>query len=291
VSFINLHDICLFAGGNSPLLGELERHYGPAPDAPTPPVPANLGATQHAPALIARRVRHPDWDHPRWRRYAYAYGRLMEDVDRQIGQVLAALRQTGQADNTLVVFTSDHGEGLGAHHWTGKLMFYEEEATVPLILSWKGAIPAGRLDREHLVSGLDCLPTICDYAGVQGPDIMRGQSLRRVIENPSAPGRECVVSEMALGGRGGARSFMVRTARYKYMSFPDGGQRAEMFFDLPADPGELDNRAGEPALAKEVARHRKLLAEWNQTTREAQCPALAAPERGVKRAAHARYFK
>ena len=67
--------------------------------------------------------------------------------------MLDALRQTGQEDDTLVVFTSDHGEGLAAHHWTGKMNFYEEEAAVPLIVSWKGVTPAGRIDRD--APGLD----------------------------------------------------------------------------------------------------------------------------------------
>ena len=189
--------------------------------------------------------------------------------------MLEALRQTGQEDNTLVVFTSDHGEGLGSHHWTGKMMFYEEEAAVPLIVSWKGVTPAGRIDREHLVSTLDVLPTICDYAGVQGPAVMRGESLRPIIEKPEQPGHEFVVSEMA---NGPARSFMVRTKQYKYMVFPAAtGQKQEMLFDMQADPGEMKNLAAQPALATEVERHRKLLADWNKLTEEADHPIQPAP--------------
>jgi choline-sulfatase len=201
---------------------------------------------------------------------------MVEDVDRQIGQVLEALRQTGQEDNTLIVFTSDHGEGLASHRWTGKMMYYQEEAAVPLLVSYKGVTPAGRIDREHLVSALDVLPTLCDYAGVQGPATMRGQSLRPIIENPQQPGHEYVISEMA---NGPARSFMVRTKKHKYMVFPGaGGQKQEMFFDLPADPGEMKNLAAEPALATEIERHRTLLAQWNKLTEEAQHPIQPAPK-------------
>ena len=130
-----------------------------------------------------RSQKHEDWDEHLWRKYRYAYFRLLEDVDRQVGQVLEALRRSGQEENTLVVFTSDHGEGLGAHHWTGKLNFFDEEAAVPLIVSWKGVTPAARINREHLVSTLDFLPTICDYAAVQTPAEMHGQTLR-----PADPG-------------------------------------------------------------------------------------------------------
>ena len=166
-----------------------------------------------------------EWDENHWQRYRYAYYRMVEDVDQQVGRVLETLRQIGQEDKTLIVFTSDHGEGLGSHRWTGKMMFYEEEAAVPLIVSWKGVTPAGRMDRNHLVSTLDVLPTMCDYAGIQPPPSMRGESLRAVIEKPEQPGHEFVVSEMAGGAAGRAgRSFMVRTKQYKYMLLP-GAER------------------------------------------------------------------
>jgi arylsulfatase A-like enzyme len=188
---------------------------------------------------------------------------------------LQALRETGQEDNTLVIFTSDHGEGLASHRWTGKMMYYQEEAAVPLIVSFKGVTPAGRIDREHLVSALDVLPTICDYAGVRGPAVMRGKSLRPIIEKPQQPGHEYVVSEMA---NGPARSFMVRTKQYKYMVFPTaGGEKQELFFDLQADPGEMKNLAAQPALATEIERHRKLLADWNKLTEEADHPIQPNP--------------
>jgi arylsulfatase A-like enzyme len=275
VSFINPHDICLPAGETSPLLKELWQRYEPPAGAELPPLPANFGDTQNMPARFPRRPRHDAWDENHWRRYIYAYYRMVEDVDRQIGQVLQALRQTGQEDNTLVVFTSDHGEGLGEHRWTGKMMYYQAEAAVPLLVSYKGVTPAGRIDRAHLVSALDVLPTLCDYAGVKGPTLMRGQSLRPIIENPQQPGHEYVVSEMA---NGPARSFMVRTKKYKYMVFPGtGGRKEEMFFDLPADPGEMKNLAAEPALATEIERHRTLLAEWNKRTEESSHPIQPVP--------------
>jgi len=269
-SFINPHDICLPAGGNSLILDEVWKRYQPAAGAELPPLPANFGDTQDAPEGFNRKVRRDQWDENQWRRYIYAYYRMMEDVDRQVGQVLAALRRSGQEDNTIIIFTSDHGEGLASHRWTGKMMYYEEEAAVPLIVSWKGVTPAGRIDRKHLVSGLDVLPTICDYAGVKGPPAMRGRSLREIIEKPQQAGCEYVVSEMA---NGPARSFMVRTSRHKYMAFPEtDGRTAEMFFDLQTDPGEMKNLAGQTAFAAEIERHRKLLAEWNKLTEQDKHP-------------------
>jgi arylsulfatase A-like enzyme len=280
-SFINPHDICLPAGGTSPILDQIWERYAPPAGAELPPLPANLADTRGAPKGFSHKVLHEDWDENQWRRYFYAYYRMMEDVDRQVGRVLQALRDSGQEENTLIIFTSDHGEGLGSHHWTGKMMYYDEEAAVPLVVSWKGVTPAGRIDREHLVSTLDMLPTICDYAGVQGPGVMRGRSLREFIEEPQRAGHEYVVSEMA---NGRARSFMVRTKRYKYMVFPGpGGRKLEMFFDMQADPGEMQNLAGQTAFGAEIKRHRKMLAEWNELTDEGKDPIRPAPRRRGRR--------
>jgi arylsulfatase A-like enzyme len=278
VSFINPHDICLLAGEDSPLLAEVWKTYGPQAGTELPPLPANHGPTVGQPEGIGRRARHEDWDENHWRRYRYAYYRMVEDVDRQVGQVLQTLREVKQEENTVVVFTSDHGEGLGSHRWTGKMMYYEEEAAVPLIVSWKGVTPAGRIDRQHLVSALDVLPTICDYAGISGPAVLRGESLRQVIDKPETAGHEFVVSEMAGGGAGGlGRSFMVRTTQYKYMVFP-GAERAELLFDLQADPGEMKNLAGEASLAGELKRHRELLAQWNKTSEVDKYPVQPSPK-------------
>ena len=270
VSFINPHDICLPAGGTSPILDEVWKRYEPPVGTELPPLPANFADTRDVPDGFIRKTRHEDWNENQWRRYIYAYYRMVEDVDRQVGQVVQALRQSGQEENTLIVFTSDHGEGLASHRWTGKMMYYEEEAAVPLIVSWKGVTPAGRIDREHLVSALDVLPTICDYAGIEGPVVMHGKSLRTVIETPEQAGHEFVVSEMA---NGPARSFMVRTSRYKYMVLPGtGGQKFEMFFDMQTDRGEMNNLAGQAAFTAEIERHREMLARWNQLTKEESYP-------------------
>lgn len=283
VSLLNPHDICLVTSEFVPAFQRTWERYRPHEGAELPPLPANFVAVDEA-VGSPRRDWQQSWDETRWRQYRYAYFRMLEDVDRQIGQVLDALRQTGQEENTLIVFTSDHGEGLGSHHRVGKMMFYDEEAAVPLVVSWKGVTPAGRIDRQHLVSTLDVLPTICDYAGVKPPNVVRGESLRPVIENPELPGRKCVASEMAVGKAGGSkRSFMVRTSRYKYMVFPPGvnsgsEDRLELLFDLQSDPGEMKNLAGDAAIAAEIEHHRQLLAQWNRTTEEDRYPVVPSPE-------------
>ena len=96
-----------------------------------------------------------------WRRQRWGYYRMIEKVDAEIGKVLEALRKTGQEDNTLIVFTSDHGECAGAHRFNQKTVFYEESARVPLIVAWKGHTAAGTCDKL-VNTGIDILPTLLD---------------------------------------------------------------------------------------------------------------------------------
>lgn len=143
---------------------------------------------------------------------------------------------------------------------------------------------AGRLDRSHLVSTLDVLPTLCDYAGVQPPRSMRGESLRGIIEKPEQPGHEFVVSEMAgpAAGHASGRSCMVCTSRYKYVLFP-GSSGMELFFDLRADPYKMKNLAADKAASGEVEHHRQLLAQWKKTTEEDNYPLQSGPRVRRKR--------
>ena len=99
----------------------------------------------------------------------YSYYRQVERVDANVGRVLDALDDTGQADNTVVIFTADHGEGRGRHMHVGKGVPHEEAVKVPLVLACPGRIPQGAVDRRHLVSGIDVMDTVCDLAGVRPP--------------------------------------------------------------------------------------------------------------------------
>jgi len=116
-------------------------------------------------------------------------------VDVQVDLLLEALRKQDLEGSTLVLFTSDHGEGMDAHRWVTKLMLYEEPLRVPFIVRWPGKIAAGVVDGQHLVSGLDVLPTLCDWAEVYFPQVT-GNSLRPLVENPGQEGRSFLISEL-----------------------------------------------------------------------------------------------
>ena len=261
-SLHNPHDICYWV---------MEWHHivDVASDSELPPLPANFQPVPDEPEFVGlcrKRTEYGpemswthDWDETDWRRYLYVYNRLTERVDRQIGRLLGALEESGLADDTLVVMTSDHGEGVAAHKWVTKLMLWEEVVRVPFVMRLPGVVPAGRVDSTHLASGLDLFPTLCDYANIEAPAGIDGESLRPVVEGPELPGRESVVTELqAFLDDESKKGRMIRTARYKYIAFSHG-QRPEMLFDLGNDPGETENLAYQADYREVLFEHRELL--------------------------------
>ncbi len=268
VSLHNPHDICWWVRDepiqpvNIDLLPPLPDNFAIAPDESEfladCRVPKKYGVEQQYTA---------DWDATQWRAYLYAYYRLTEQVDRCIGRVLNALRAADAAKNTLVVFTSDHGEGVAGHQFIVKLTPYDGATTVPLICSWPGVIPAEREDAEHPVSAIDIVPTLCDYAQVAAPPVT-GVSLRPWIEGTGDTKREYVVCELSpFRTQPRRQGRILRTHRFKYLAFTDGA-RPEMLFDMQADPGETRNLAYQADYAAELKRHRDLLRDWLRQTED-----------------------
>ena len=168
---------------------------------------------------------------------------------------MRALEDSGHAKDTLIVLTSDHGEGMGHHQMVRKSSFYDESARVPLLFSWPGHVAKNKTNTHHLVSGLDIMPTLCDYAGIQPPAHMRGMSLRLILEADGSSSRDFIVSEASTNtGR------MVRSENYKYITYKDNP--IEQLFDMKADPGETKNLAAHSRYASTVAEHRKRLNDW-----------------------------
>jgi arylsulfatase A-like enzyme len=174
-------------------------------------------------------------------------------VDAEIGRVLSALRRSGLERNTVVVFSSDHGDMDSAHGFEHKSLPYEEAARVPLIVSWPGQAPAGRVDRTHLVSSsVDLLPALCDFAGIEAPPGLPGRSYRPIVAGESPKGwRQDLLVEFT-GGR------CVRSGRHKY-SVWDRGEPRELLIDMEKDPGEMRNLALDPAASPILANHRERL--------------------------------
>ncbi|MCX7015760.1 MAG: DUF4976 domain-containing protein [Candidatus Sumerlaeota bacterium] len=124
---------------------------------------------------------------------------------------------------------------------------------VPFLVSWKGVTKPGLVDSEHLIStGLDLIPTLCDYAGIPAPKDRLGRSVRALAEG-RAP--EAWRDSIAIEGR---HSRAIRTARYKYTVY-DSGDRREVLVDLQDDPGEMRNLAEDPNYTSVLESHRASL--------------------------------
>lgn len=294
VSYHNPHDICFYprkkgwVSENDSLLpirfydfqyklpeviGEHPRNISGLPD-----LPKNYKVNKNEPEFITDKRRYhreyglethlafQEFDDLEWQGYLNAYHELTERVDVEVGKILDALEANGLDENTIIVFTSDHGDGAAAHKWAAKLSLYQEASTVPMIVSYPGKVPTGKIDDKHLVSQIDIVPTLCDYAGIE-PDVpFTGKSLRSIIEDPKEDWRDYIVVELADYKPDPTRKGrMVRTAQYKYNIYSKG-KRNEQLFDLSKDKGEKNNLAFTGDYADVLKKHLKFLREWMKET-------------------------
>jgi len=215
---------------------------------------------------LAEQSRNPgDFQNPARRPQEFdaqgivaAYYAMIELIDDNLGRLLHALDESGQRENTIVIFTSDHGEMLGDHGLLLKgCRFFEGLVRVPLIVRWPGHFPAGVVSNA-LVELTDIAPTLLDAAGLPIPAQMSGRSLLPVLRgekaaedhrafvrceyyqalNHNAPGRV---------GWNGTYATMLRNRRYKLVVYH--GHNYGELYDLEADPDEFDNRWDDPACA------------------------------------------
>jgi len=204
-----------------------------------------------------RRQARDNYTDKRWRQHRWAYCRLTEYVDQKVQTILDALRESGQEENTLVIFSSDHGDNDASHRLEHKTTFYEESANIPFMAMWKGQIPAGQVDDENLVSnGLDLLPTVCDYAGIKGVSDPRGRSLRPLFESREVKWRDTLGVENEIG------RMVIDKDRLKYIRYDAAGQE-ERLLDLKNDPYETKYFTDDPEYASKLAELQKSFEkEW-----------------------------
>ena len=288
VSFLNPHNVCELARGqelNNGPIGE------PPPVVQRPPPPANLAPPRHEPDSMTRMRAgyHANPQFPvgnfspeMWQALRWGYYRLIEKVDAEIGKVLGALRAAGLEDNTLIVFTADHGECAGAHGLNQKTVLYEEAARVPLIVSAPGQRVA-RTSDKFAHSGVDLLPTMLDFAGLAKPAKLTGLSLRPLVNGERVAGwRDEVVVENNMtqaGLVGGSvpttEGRMIRTDRYKYCVYAHG-ERRESLVDLEKDPGEMIDLAADPGHREILLAMRERLRKWGVGNRDPLVAAMLA---------------
>jgi len=207
------------------------------------------------PAAIASRKREEEAMSDDLRRRArQAYAASISFMDAQVGHVLAALDRLGLADDTIVVFTSDHGYHMGEHGLWQKRSLFEESAGVPLLIAAPGITKPGGVAPAP-VSQVDLFPTLAELCSVDAPDNLQGQSLVPLLRDPAEPGRNWAITQVDRGRRNGEWVFgySFSTPRWRYTEWDEGRAGRELY-DHQADPRELTNRAELPEHAETVAR-------------------------------------
>ena len=171
-------------------------------------------------------------------------------MDRMVGQVLNGLEEAGLEDNTIVIFTSDHGYHLGEHDFWAKVSLHDESAAVPLIIRMPGKKPAVC---HSLVELLDLYPNLSNLCGLEVPKHLQGKDISKMMTDPAKEVRSAAFS---VNGKG----FLLREQDWAYIAYGKNGQGDEELFDMKQDPKQFTNLAKDPKHAQIIARFQKQMA-------------------------------
>jgi len=275
-SFINPHNICEMARGNK----NKEQKF-PNYDMPRypeihecPPLPDNFRIPENEPEELRKLNRdeinervYPvkNWTENDWRQYLWAYYRMVEHVDNSVLKIVNSLRQEGMLEKTVIIFSSDHGEGCGAQQWNQKQVLYENVLKIPFIVSWKGVTKPGVINSTFVNNGLDLLPTICGFAGASYSGKYFGKNLKQVILRNQLPNEnDFIVSETVFSNNTldlGLSGRCLRTRKFKYIVYNKGVVR-EQLFDIETDPVETANLSAKQPYKTILNQHRSMLKKW-----------------------------
>ena len=263
-SFDNPHNICEYARNQNLPFAEIDE-----PDIKDcPNLPANFYPAPYEAEIIRleQQVHFPtypviDYTPDDWRRYLNAYYRLVELVDSEIGKILDALVEHDLYDDAVIIFSSDHGDGVAANQWNQKSALFEEIVNVPFIVKSPSAFENNYVRKELINAGLDLLPTICDFASAEIPSHLTGKSVRGLVENRETEELHSYIVSETQFDKSPTRGWMVRTPKYKYVLY-DKGKYREQLFEINEDRQERRNLVIERKYNDVVNQHRALLTEW-----------------------------
>jgi iduronate 2-sulfatase len=174
-------------------------------------------------------------DITRQKKAVSGYYAAVSFMDAQVGKVLDALEKSGQADNTIVIFTSDHGYHLGEHDFWAKVSLHDESARVPLIISVPGKKPGVS---DSLVELLDLYPTTAKLCGLEVPARLQGKDISIILDDPKATVHDTVFSVA-----GSSKGLMLRDDRWVFIQYGEDGKGGIELFDMQNDPRQLTNLA------------------------------------------------
>jgi len=174
-----------------------------------------------------------------------AYYASVSYMDAQVGRVLNTIKEEGLEDNTIIIFTSDHGFHLGEHDFWMKVSLHEESVRVPMIIKVPGKKPTVC---NSFVELLDLYPTIAELAGLKTSKHIQGKSLTKVLDNP-----EIEVRDMSFSVSQGGKSFLLRTNKWAYIQYNENASAGIELFDMVNDPKQFENLAKQDKYSKVVA--------------------------------------
>lgn len=222
------------------------------------PEPGNI--EQYPPKVRDYFERHLRIPERRRKAGMAGYRGNLEFVDCCVGRVHDALEEEGLLEDTIVVYTSDHGEMHGAHGAFQKFCLFEPAVKVPLIVSRAGRLPAGEVSGA-LTEYFGLLPTLAELTGTEIDEAIRRDmdslSFADLVRRPELPGPDAVFSEFGLRSR--HPSYMIRTKPWKYVYHQDMG---EELYNLDEDPGENANLAAERRHSRLKDDLQRRLFEW-----------------------------
>jgi len=276
---MNPHDICYWTGG---LHGDkvVPDHDLFQLGENLPPLPPNFEVDFEDPDPRGQVKNRSEIE---WRNYVHDYLRMVEKLDQDLGRMVEAVE--GRKDQTLVVLTADHGEGAGRHKRVQKWHPFEQSVKVPLVFYLPGTVMEGVQDTKNIVSGVNLMPTVCDYAGIPKPQLGRGESLRNTLEGKAdQPAFETAFMEFKHTAR------IVRHRDFKYVKYyefsrvpdkpfvgkkdgkpvkfsqgagrdkyADTGKR--LLFNIREDPWEMKDLSKDPEYASKMEEMDDLLVE------------------------------
>jgi hypothetical protein len=222
--------------------------------APHPPLnPPQRLLDLYDPGSLPAPRRRPDQgrlDDDAWRRITAHYYALVSQVDEEVGAILDTLDRCGLSDDTLVVFTSDHGEYCGDHGREGKVGPEDVCTRVPLLLRWPGRFPA--CASQAIIEQVDIAPTIIDCCGIQIPSFMQGRSMRTLAEGRSADGRDNAYLSMTIPLLHSYRALRTRSHLYVRQApgsrFYPHREANAVNFSLPSFPPCSSTRPRRPCI-------------------------------------------
>jgi len=204
---------------------------------------------------------YPNLKRQQVKNWTRQYHACVHAIDRNVGRILKALEETGQANDTIVIFTSDHGYNIGHHgiHTKGNGIWcttdqrgvrpnmWDTSLRIPLIVRWPAMVKPGQIS-DAVVTNQDFLPTIAALAGVKPPPSWRGQGLdwSPVLRGESKGGREVIYGQYDITNTATQSMRMMRTAEWKLVRHYKVADQDELF-DLRHDPGEMQNRFADPS--------------------------------------------